>query len=99
MSEREEYLTIKETASMLRLKPKTVKNKMAAGIFKKGIHYFSPKGLGPRFKWSAIVDWIEQTEEKHPINGKDLIPMARGYYLGSGTMSEKLQSPLDKEIV
>ena len=40
----EEYLTIKEVAARLKLKPKTVQNKMAAGIFKEGIHYFRPEG-------------------------------------------------------
>jgi len=44
----EEYLTIAEVAARLKVKPKTVKNKMAAGIFQRGVHYFSPPGLGPR---------------------------------------------------
>jgi hypothetical protein len=42
-----EYLTIGELAKRLSLEEKTIKNKMAGGIFQKGIHYFSPKGLGP----------------------------------------------------
>jgi len=44
----EEYLTIAELAARLKVKPKTIKNKMALGVFKKGVHYFSPPGLGPR---------------------------------------------------
>jgi hypothetical protein len=77
----EEYLTIVEVAARLKIKPKTVKNKMASGIFQKGVHYFSPQGLGPRFKWSAVVAWLEQSQE--PITeGYDSIPMARGYQLG-----------------
>jgi hypothetical protein len=56
----EEYLTIAEVAARLRVRPKTIKNKMAAGIFRRGIHYFSPGGIGPRFKWSAVVAWLEQ---------------------------------------
>ena len=78
----EEYLTIDELAARLKLKPKTVKNKMVNGTFIKGIHYFSPDGLRPRFKWSAVVAWLEQTEHPHPSNGADRIPMARGYNLG-----------------
>ena len=58
----EEYLTIAEVAERLKVKPKTIKNKMAAGIFRKGVHFFSPPGLGPRFKWSAVVAWLEQSE-------------------------------------
>jgi hypothetical protein len=60
----EEYLTIRELAERLRLKPKTVVNKMAAGVFRKGVHYFSPSGLGPRFKWSAVVQWLERCENR-----------------------------------
>jgi len=77
----EEYLTIAELAVRLKIKPKTIKNKMAAGIFQKGRHYFSPQGLGPRFKWSAVVDWLEQQCEPEQQE-LDSIPMARGYILG-----------------
>jgi hypothetical protein len=77
----EEYLTIEEVAARLKIRPKTLRNKMAAGIFRKGIHYFHPKGLGPRFKWSAVVAWLEGTDEPKNRN-LDRIPMARGYFLG-----------------
>ena len=77
----EEYLTIEELSARLKIKPKTVKNKMAAGIFLKGVHFFSPPGLGPRFKWSAVVAWLEQSEKAVTESG-DSIPMARGYQLG-----------------
>ncbi len=76
----EDYLTITEVASRLKIKPKTVKNKMAAGIFQRGVHYFSPKGLGPRFKWSAVVAWLEQ-EQGAEADGNS-IPMARRYFMG-----------------
>jgi len=78
----EEYLTIEELAAHLKIKSKTVRNKMSAGIFKKGVHYFHPRGLGPRFKWSAIVAWLESTEESEIRKDLDRIPMARGYFLG-----------------
>ncbi len=78
----EEYLTIAELSSRLKVKPKTIKNKMANGIFTRGVHYFSPRGLRPRFKWSAIVAWLEEKEEETTQEGKGAIPMARGYYLG-----------------
>jgi hypothetical protein len=80
--ESEEYLTIGETAIRLKLSPKTVKNKMASGIFKKRIHYFSPPGMGPRFKWSAIIVWLEQVAVEPYEAVTDSIPMARGYSLG-----------------
>jgi hypothetical protein len=76
----EEYLTIPEVAARLKVKPKTVRNKMASGVFRKGVHYFSRPGMGPRFKWGAVVAWIEQEETGTPE--EDSIPMARGYRLG-----------------
>jgi len=78
----EEYLTITELASSLSLSSKTIRNKMASGVFIKGVHYFSPPGMGPRFKWSAVVRWLEQTQKPPPSNGAEQIPMARGYNLG-----------------
>ncbi len=78
----EEYLTISELSSRLKVKPKTIKNKMANGTFTRGVHYFSPRGLRPRFKWSAIVAWLEEKEEETTQEGNGAIPMARGSYLG-----------------
>jgi hypothetical protein len=78
----EEYITIQELSERLKVKPKTIKNKMAAGIFRKGLHYFSPAGLGPRFKWSAVVVWLEESERPAAELPTDAIPMARGYLLG-----------------
>jgi hypothetical protein len=72
----EEYLTISEVAARLKLQPKTIQNKMAAGIFRLGVHYFSPKGIGPRFKWTAVVAWLEH-EQQPPIDTTDPIPMPR----------------------
>lgn len=80
----EEYLTISEIATRLKLKPKSIKNKMASGVFRKGVHYFSPPGIGPRFKWSAIVAWLEGEEEQRVSRASGAIPMARNYFLGDG---------------
>ncbi len=78
----EEYLTIAEVAARLKVKPKTIKNKMALGVFSLGVHYFSPTGIGPRFKWSAMVAWLEESGRVSPSNEAEPIPMARGYNLG-----------------
>jgi len=78
----EEYLTIEELSDQLKLEPKTIRNKMASGIFRRGIHYFSPQGLRPRFKWSAIVAWLEEKDAPLGEVAADAIPMARGYLLG-----------------
>ena len=78
----EEYLTIAEAAARLKVTPKTLRNKMASGVFRKGVHYFSPPSMGPRFKWSVIVAWLEQAQKETPDEALDAIPMARGYQLG-----------------
>ena len=76
----EEYLTIGEVAARLKVAPKTVRNKMASGVFRKGVHYIRPKGFGTRFKWGAVVALLESEETGTP--DEDSIPMARGYRLG-----------------
>jgi excisionase family DNA binding protein len=77
----DEYLTIEEVAQRLKVKKKTIQNKMAAGIFQEGVHYFRPYGLSSRFKWSAIIAWLEGCESRAQKDG-DIIPMAKGYTLG-----------------
>jgi hypothetical protein len=84
----EEYLTISEVALRLKVKPKTIKNKMAAGGFTRGVHYFRPSGMSARFKWSAVVEWLER-EQATPSN-EDSIPMARGYQLGAWRSNHRL---------
>ena len=77
----EEYLKIKDLAQRLGFSPKSIRNKMAEGTFRKGVHYFSPSGIGPRFKWSAVVGWLERGDDSTAPD-EDSIPMARGYKLG-----------------
>ena len=77
----DEYLTISELSSRLKLKPKTIKNKMANGVFQRGLHYFSPQGIGPRFKWSAVVSWLEQAQEPQSQKSDNSIPMPKTYPL------------------
>jgi hypothetical protein len=84
-----EYLTIDELAQRLTLDRKTIKNKMACGIFMKGVHYFSPDGIGPRFKWSAVQAWLEAKDESASACGADAIPMARGYLMGNSRQSKQ----------
>jgi excisionase family DNA binding protein len=62
----EEYLTLAEVAAALKVKPKTVSNMIAKGIFREGIHFVRPAGLGTRFKQTAIERWLEGDGEKEP---------------------------------
>ena len=77
----EEYLTIKELAARLKLDPKTVRNKMAAGTFRKGVHYFRAEGMAARFKWSAVVAWLESSSAIADDEQAGAIPMARKYLM------------------
>jgi hypothetical protein len=58
----DEYLTVAEVAARLKLTPKTVRNRMYSGTWRRGEHWFSRTGIGPRFKWSALVRWVEGAE-------------------------------------
>ena len=65
-----EYLTTTEAAELLRVKPKTLKNMKARGVFSEGVHFFRRQGLGPRWKRDALVEWLEgdhQVAEKFPL--------------------------------
>lgn len=67
-----EYLTTREVAERLRLRPKRVLALVAAGVFREGQHYLRPPGIRIRFVWSRIEAWL-RGEDENP----DAIPMAR----------------------
>ena len=60
----DEYLTIAETAAVLKVSPKRVRNLMSAGVFRQGEHFYRRSGLGPRFKHSAVTAWVEGGDEQ-----------------------------------
>jgi len=78
-----EYLTVAELAERLKLGPKSVRNRMYDGTWQKGVHWFAPRGISPRFRWSAIVRWLEEDPgpaERSPSEGSAFagdIPRAR----------------------
>ncbi len=82
----EEYLTQNEVAERLKIGKKAVANKMSDGTWRRGVHWFRPKGMRTRFKWSTLVEWMEEgpKQDEGPQDLEDRIPMARGYYLGGG---------------
>jgi hypothetical protein len=59
-------LTVCEVAARLKLTPKSVRNRMYDGTWRRGEHWFSRPGIGPRFKWSALVAWIEESDAANP---------------------------------
>jgi excisionase family DNA binding protein len=54
-----ELLTIPELAEMLKVKPKTISNMIGKGVFREGVHFVRPAGLGTRFKRAAVEIWLE----------------------------------------
>jgi hypothetical protein len=84
----EEFLTLEQLASRLGYEPKTVQNKMAAGIFKRGIHYSSAPGLPILFRWQAIIVMYSWTSESKlaasDCDSSETRPgqMARKYVVG-----------------
>jgi hypothetical protein len=58
-----EHLKTSEAAALLRISPKTLRNKKSLGIFQEGVHYVSPRGLGTRYLRSALERWMHGAEE------------------------------------
>lgn len=56
------YLSVKEAAEELGWKPKTLRNKMSAGIFRQGVHYIKRQGIRPRFIRGSLEAWLEGSE-------------------------------------
>jgi len=87
VSQDQEYLTIDEVAERLKCNRKTIINRMTAGIYREGVHYFRPEGTqknghrwrcDPLFKWSAVVAWVEGQKQ---IEQSQVIPMRKDYGL------------------
>lgn len=69
-----EFLTIREAADLARVSPKRLRNLMAGRILIEGVHFSRPRGMGPRFKRQALLDWLDPTRGAL----EEPIPMARG---------------------
>ncbi len=83
----DDYITVEELARRLNYRVKTVRNKVAEGVFKKGIHYSTAPGLPMMFKWSAIVACYQFSGSQQSDRIEDSIPMARGYYMKARSSS------------
>jgi len=69
----DEYLTVSEVASLLKVSPKRVRNMMSSGAFRPGEHFFRRRGIGPRFLRSRVDAWLRDGASV----SVDAIPMAR----------------------
>ena len=70
------YLSIKEAAEELGWKPRTLRNKMAAGVFRQGVHYFKRKGIHPKFIRGSLEAWLQESES--PTSELDVPQAKRG---------------------
>lgn len=74
----DEYLTVAELAARLKVASKTVRNHMYDGTWAKGVHWFSPPGIGPRFSWLAIEGWLRGGDTMLPASSRRVeIPLSR----------------------
>ena len=64
----DEYLTVAEVAARLKIAPKTVRNRMHDGTWRRGEQWFSQPGISPRFRWSALVRWLENGDSVRVSN-------------------------------
>jgi hypothetical protein len=65
VSTNEIYLTDRELAPQLKWSTKTLETKVRKGVFREGIHYFQRPGMRRRWKWSAVVRWLENGDDAH----------------------------------
>jgi hypothetical protein len=76
--EADEYLTVADLAARLKVAVKTVRNHMYDGLWQKGVHWFAPPGIGPRFSWRAIEQWLRGGDTGPPAARRSqAIPLAR----------------------
>lgn len=53
------FLTLAEAAELARVSEKRLRNLMADGTLREGIHYSRPKHLRPRFRRDALLAWLD----------------------------------------
>jgi hypothetical protein len=73
------YLTDRELAPKLKWSTKTLESKVRAGVFEEGTHFFQRPGMRRRWKWSAVVRWLENGDDGSSHETRiPLAGMARG---------------------
>jgi hypothetical protein len=72
-----EFLTTAQVAARLQWSVRTLRAKVAAGVFVESMHFFQRPGCRPRWKWSAVVAWLEGREARRGAPAR-LHPTTRG---------------------
>jgi hypothetical protein len=76
----ERYDRTRDIAARLGIKPKTLRNKVSAGIFREGEHFYRKAGLGRLWKWEAVVASIEGNNRACEVvcgSPEPVVPLAR----------------------
>ena len=73
----EEYLTVRELGSRIKMSPGTIRNLVWQKKLMKDIHYLKPTPRKLLFLWSAVEAWLHGTRDSYPelhgVNDKCLI--------------------------
>ena len=70
-----EYMTTREAGDLLRLSPKSLRNKIALKVFEEGVHFYTRRGIGLRWVRSALVAWLLGEDKLDP--GEGTLPLAQ----------------------
>lgn len=60
-----EYLTVDELSKRIKFSKQSIYNLVSKGVFILQRHYLKPRPKKILFKWSAVLEWMENTPPKH----------------------------------
>jgi hypothetical protein len=64
-----EWLSAREVSQWLGCSDRTVRRRMRDGTWRRGEHWFQPKGSRPRFSRRALEAWVLASDESVPTMG------------------------------
>lgn len=59
-----EYLTVDELSKRIKFSKQSIYNLVSKGVFVLQHHYLKPRPKKILFKWSAVVEWMENVPAK-----------------------------------
>jgi hypothetical protein len=69
----EEYLTISELSTRIKMTPGTIRNLVWKGEFIENVHYVKPTPRKLLFVWSAAERWLYKKPASNSVQGNSLI--------------------------
>ena len=69
----EEYLTITELSSRIKMSPGTIRNLVWKNELIENVHYVKPTSRKLLFVWTAIEKWLYGKPAANSVQGKSLI--------------------------